>query len=171
MFKSPKPGDIGLARISGLTGWLVGLGQFLCGDSSRYTHCYIVLDNGNVMAGQPGGARQDKLSLYDNQAAYLQMDLTDEQRRNIVIIAKSLEETPYGWFNYLAIGLARFNIRPKWLTRYIASNKTLICSQLVDLVYERAGIHLFNDGRPEGLVTPGDLSNWIIDHDWKDLEK
>lgn len=169
--KEIKAGSIGLTRISGITGFFVMLGQALSGDASRYTHCYVVLDDGTVMAGQPGGAHKDNLSLYASQAAYLQMDLTDEQRQNIVTIAKSLEGTPYGWFNYLAIGLARFNIKPKWLLKYIASNKTMICSQFADVVYERAGIQLFNDGRLEGLVTPGDLANWIIDHNWKDLEK
>jgi len=168
--KQIKAGDIGLVRIGGLLGFFVMLGQALSGDASRYTHCYVVLDDGTVMAGQPGGARRDNLSIYENKAAYLQMDLTDEQRSNIVEIAKSLEGTPYGWLNYLAIGLARFNIKPQWLIKYISSNKRLICSQLCDLVYEKAGIQLFNDGRPEGLVTPGDLEYWIIDHDWKDLD-
>jgi hypothetical protein len=33
----------------------------------------------------------------------------------------------------------------------------LICSQLVDRACELAGVHLFDDGRLSGQVTPGDL--------------
>lgn len=164
--KNPMHGDIGLARIGGILGFFVMLGQALAGDASRWTHTFIVLDDENVIAGQPGGARIDPLSLYKNKSIYVQMNLTDEKRQEIVEIARSYEGTPYGWLNYLAIGLARFNIKPKWLRRFIASNKTMMCSQLSDVVYCQAGIHIFNDGRLSGEVTPGDLANWIIEKDW-----
>jgi hypothetical protein len=43
------------------------------------------------------------------------------------------------------------------VTDFIADSGHLICSQLVDLCYLRAGAHLFDDGRLPGDVTPGDL--------------
>lgn len=155
--KEIKPGDIGLTRIGGVLGFFVSLGQHLAGDSSRYTHAYIVLDDETVIAAQPGGARVDPLSDYDNKSIYLQRDLTDEQRATIVSEARSLEGLPYSFLDYLAIALARFGIKPKWLKRYIADKGHMICSQLCDEVYRRAGIHLFNDGRLPQEVTPGDL--------------
>jgi hypothetical protein len=39
----------------------------------------------------------------------------------------------------------------------------MICSQLVDEAYLRAGVHLFDDGRDPGDVTPGDLL-YVIAH-------
>ena len=39
----------------------------------------------------------------------------------------------------------------------------MICSQLVDYCYLMAGVHLFNDGRWPGYVTPEDLANVIAD--------
>jgi hypothetical protein len=166
--KAIKPGDIGLTRIGGFLGFLVSLGQHFAGDSSKYTHTYIVLDDETVIAGQPGGARIDKLSDYKNKAIYIQLDLTDEQRDTIVREAKTLEGTPYSFLDYIAIGLARFGIKPKWLTNFIKNTGHMICSQLCDEVYRRAGVHLFNDGRLPQEVTPGDLlyvlageDNWI----------
>lgn len=169
--KTPKVGDIGLVRIGGLLGWWVALGQHLAGDSCRYTHTFIVLDDNTVLAAQPGGARIDPLNK-QGKAVYLQLDLTDQQRADIVLEARVLEGLPYGWLNYLAIALARFNIRPGWLVKYIASNKSMICSQLSDEVYRRAGIQLFDDGRLPGYVTPGDIFYRLANvGDWTDLDQ
>lgn len=165
--KEIKPGDIGLTRIGGVLGFFVSLGQHLAGDSSRYTHAYIVLDDNTVIAAQPGGARIDPLSDYDNKSVYLQRDLTDEQRATIVYEARSLEGLHYSFLDYLAIALARFGIKPKWLQNFIANKGHMICSQLCDEVYRRAGIHLFNDGRLPQEVTPGDLLYVLAgEQDW-----
>lgn len=172
MQKQIKMGDIGLTRIGGLLGFFISLGQHLAGDSSRFTHAYIVLDDENVIAAQPGGARVDKLSDYKNKAIYIQKDLTDEQRAFIVNEAKSLEGLPYSFLDYLAISLARCGIKPQWLQKYIANTGHMICSQLCDEVYRRAGIHLFNDGRLPQEVTPGDLLYVLAgESDWITIEK
>lgn len=168
MIKTPQKGDFGLVSIGGVLGFFVSLGQHLAGDSSRFTHTFIVLDNEYVMAAQPGGARKDKLTDYKNKAIYSSIDLTPEQRSAIVEQAKQLEGIPYSFLDYLAIALARFGIKPKWLTKFIANKGHMICSQLVDFCYLQAGVHLFNDGRLPQEVTPGDLlyvlageQNWI----------
>lgn len=165
--KEIKPGDIGLTRIGGLLGFFVSLGQHLAGDSSRYTHAFLVLDDETVIAAQPGGARIDPISDYENKSIYLQRDLTDDQRAIIVSEARLLEGLPYSFLDYLAIALARFGIKPKWLKKYIANTGHMICSQLCDEVYRKAGINLFNDGRLPQEVTPGDLFYVLAgEQDW-----
>lgn len=166
--KQIKAGDIGLTTIGGVLGFFVSLGQHLAGDSSKYTHAYIVLDDETVIAAQPGGARIDKLSDYKNKAIYIQLVLTDDQRATIVREARALEGIPYSFLDYLALALARFGIKPQWLRNYIKNKGHMICSQLCDEVYRKAGINLFNDGRLPQDVTPGDLlyvlageENWI----------
>lgn len=167
MIKTPKPGDFGLTTIGGVLGFFVSLGQHLAGDSSKYTHAFIVLDNNTVLAAQPGGARVDLLSDYTNRAIYSDMDLTDDQRHAIVEQAKKLEGIPYSFLDYLAIALARFGIKPKWLIKFISNKGHMICSQLVDEVYRRVGIKLFNDGRLPQEVTPGDLLYVLAkEQDW-----
>lgn len=166
--KTPKAGDIGLTRIGGVLGFFVMIGQALAQDASRYTHAFIVIDENTVIAAQPGGARRDALAPLKNKAIYMPLELTDDQRQTIVREAIALEGTPYSYLDYLAIALLRFGFKPKWLRKYIKDKGHLICSQMADLVLQKAAVHLFNDGRESMDVTPGDLSNWIIEHDWID---
>lgn len=165
--KQIKAGDIGLTSIGGLLGFFVMIGQALAQDASKYTHAFIVLDDNTVIAAQPGGARIDSIDLYKNKAIYLQMDLTDVERRDIVKEARKLEGLPYSFLDYLALALARFGIKPQWLIKYITDTGHMICSQMVDEVYRRCNIHLFKDGRLPQDVSPGDLLYVIAkEDDW-----
>jgi uncharacterized protein YycO len=157
---SPQPGDFGLVSIRGFPGLLVRIGQGLSGDGWHdYHHAFLVLDDGEVFEAQPGGARIRPLSDYDNtNAVYSSWPLSDEQRAAIVREARPLVGTPYSWLDYLSLALLHFGIRPAWLRRYVADTGHQICSQLIDHVYLRAGLHMFSDGRWPGDVTPGDLT-------------
>jgi len=77
---------------------------------------------------------------------------------------------PYNWPDIVAIGLAQRRlgrlVTPRsWLARRLSRGDRLICSQLVDVCYEAAGLHLFTDHRPAGLVSPGDLLDLIRTHE------
>jgi len=162
----PQPGDIGLSRITGFTGLFISFGQWLIGDASRYTHAFIVVDDTTVVEAMPGGASYGSLQHYlDNGAVFSSGKIvpTDEQRAFIVTDARSLIGTPYSFLDYLAIGLHRLGMRPRFIEKYVSSNKHMICSQLVDYVYCRAGIHLFFDARLSQNVTPGDIANVLIE--------
>lgn len=77
-------------------------------------------------------------------------------REQFVSVAREFDKAPYGYLQYLAIGLAARGIRPAWLRKLIG-NKRVICSQLVDRVAQVIGVEFFDDKRWEGEVTPGDL--------------
>lgn len=165
-----QAGDIGLSRIGGFTGLWVSLGQLIIGDPCRYTHAYIVLDDDSVIEAMPGGARIASIhgrSPEDGMFYYSRLPLTADQRAAIVREARALIARPggvkYGFSDYLALALAHVGIRPQWLKNYIANNNRMICSQLVDYVYCKAGIKLFTDGRLSQDVTPGDLFYGIAD--------
>lgn len=164
--KEPKPGDFGLSTIGGFVGFWVGLGQYIIRDGSRYTHAFIVLDDGFVMEAMPGGAIKSPLSKFHKKAVFSNIELTNEQRLAIVKEAKNLYGTPYSFLDYLALSLAHFGIRAKRLRKFIQSRGHMICSQLVDHCYEKAGVHLFDDDRLPQDVTPGDLANLLIEKDW-----
>lgn len=154
---TPRPGDFGLVRMSGLTRWAIRLGQWLNGDGfADYQHAFLVLDDESLIEAEPGGARIRPLSEYSD-AVYSDWPLTEEQRAAIVAAGRELEGIPYSVLDYLSLALVRLHIRPRWVTRYVASTGHLICSQLVDHAYLMAGVHLFTDGRFEGDVTPADL--------------
>lgn len=168
--QSVLPGTFGLTQIGGLLGALIVLGQLLVGDGSKYTHAFIVLDDGTVMEAMPSGARirplADSLDRPAPIAFSWAVPLTAPQRAAIVAEARACEGVRYGFSAYLHLVLSRLGIRWGWLVRYLERSGRMICSQLVDHAYARAGVQLFDDGRAPFDVTPGDLANLLIERSW-----
>jgi cell wall-associated NlpC family hydrolase len=84
--------------------------------------------------------------------------LTASQRSAVVDAALSCQGIPYSFLDYAAIALHRLGLKDPALKRYIASTGHMMCSFLVDWVYQYAGIHFFTDERWPGYVTPADLA-------------
>lgn len=156
---TPLPGDFALTKIGGITGKFVAAGQALIGDAAPVQHAFVYVGDGQVVQAMPGGAEliqlEDASPVVQWSTGHFELD--DQTRFNIAMEARSLVGTPYSYLDYASLALAHFRVRPAWVTGYIASTGHLICSQLVDEVYLRAGVHLFDDGRLPGDVTPGDL--------------
>ncbi|UQA90901.1 C40 family peptidase [Streptomyces halobius] len=154
---TPLPGDIGLTQISGVTGRLIRLGQWLNGDGfADYQHAFLVLPDDRLLEAVPGGARIRPLTQYTGSSVlYVCPEgLTGQQRTAICDAAMEYVGVPYSFLDYLAIAAHRFHVPLPGLRRYIASTRHMICSQLVDQCYLDAGVHLFADGRWPGYVTP-----------------
>lgn len=157
----PAPGSFGLCHVHGLVGLFITLGQRLAGDASPFGHAFLVLDNGQVLSGQPGGAIIEPLADYLDRPDVVFSTLpalTPEQTAHVVAIGRLYEHEPYAFGSYLALALLAAGVRPQFLRRLVAHGS--ICSALVDRVYASAGIHLFTDGRPFGFVTPGALDRY-----------
>lgn len=71
MTSVPPPGSFGLTRIRGIKGLAVRAAQLITGDGSAYTHAFLVLDGGQIIEGEPGGAKVRSL------AGYLHRQTTD----------------------------------------------------------------------------------------------
>lgn len=155
----PLPGDFALTRIRGITGAFVAAGQALVGDAAPVQHAMVYVGDGQIVQAMPGGAELIRLEDASEPVAWStgRVPLTGREREGITFAARALVGTPYSFLDYASIALAHFRVRPAWVTDYVASTGHLICSQLVDEVYLRAGVHLFDDGRLPGDVTPGDL--------------
>lgn len=151
-----------MSRIGGSLGWWIGLGQFICGDGAPVSHAFIVVGD-QVVEAMPSGARLAPLANYlgRDDVYFSRMDLTEEQQHTIAGHALDLLGTPYSFAQYAALALNVWRIRPRRLLDYIASSNRLICSQLIDTVMARSGIHLFQDRRDFGAVLPGDLYRWL----------
>lgn len=162
----PQPGDFGLCRITGGVGLLIRLGQWLTGGGfADIEHAFLYLGDGRIVEAQPGGAVEADLSEYADRPILWstgRIELTDVQRTAIVAAARSYIGVPYSLLDYLAIAAHRFHLPGgPWLRRYIASTRHVICSQLVDAVYQEAGVQLFRDGRWPGYVRPADLAHLL----------
>lgn len=159
MNTTPQPGDFALTKISGITGAFISAGQYLVGDGAPVQHALIYVGNGQIVQAMPGGA--ELIPLEDANTPVIwstgKIPLTAAQRRAITNEAINLVGTPYSFLDYGSIALAHYRIRPAWVRDFVADSGHLICSQLVDEAYLRASVHLFDDGRLPGDVTPGDL--------------
>ena len=157
-----NPGRIGLTSIHGVTGRAIAFGQWLNGDGfSPWEHAFMDLGDGTIIEAEPGGARIRLLSKYDNAEVYwcdnIYAQVSDQKREKIAFFGRDLEGRPYSLLDYEALFCHRLGIPVPGLRTYIADSGHLICSQLCDLAYQRADFQIFNDGRWNGYVTPGDL--------------
>jgi cell wall-associated NlpC family hydrolase len=154
----PLPGDFGLTKIKGLAGAFVSAGQWFVGDFAPVQHALVYVGNGMVVQAMPSGA--EVIALKDASPVVKWstglIDLTEDERGDICVEALLLEHTPYSFLDYVSLALNRLGLRSRLISDRVASSGHLICSQLVVLAYERAGVTLFPNTFP-GDVTPGDL--------------
>jgi uncharacterized protein YycO len=155
---SPRPGDFGIVPMRRPVGMLIRIGQWITRDSfADYEHAFVYVNDGMIVEAMPGGAIISRASNYSSTRT-LTYRCPDDKSAAIVIAAMGLLGTPYSFADYLALAAVRFRLPFGGLLRqYVASSKHMICSQLVDEAYLRAGVHLFDDGRLPGDVTPVDL--------------
>jgi hypothetical protein len=161
----PLAGQFGLAKIPGPAGWWIGFGQWATGDASPWHHAYVWLDDTYALEAMPGGARiTTRWAGTDNPHSHLVF--LPEVRARVAEraweIAREMEGTKYSFVDYLSLALLHLKVRPGWLRRYVESSRREICSQLVDEFMLRLGVHLFDDGRFPGDVTPGDLMAFLV---------
>lgn len=162
----PPVGTIGLTHV---TSWLhpaIRLGQAAAGDWSEWTHAFVVIDRDEIFEARPGGARIVGLDSYLEWKQQAEVPVfwlygwpaaTPSQLAKLDEAARSLVGAGYSWLDFVALAALRYGLKPRWIRHRVATSGRLICSQAVDELYRRAGVHLFNDGREAGDVTPGDL--------------
>lgn len=153
------PGDLGFSTIGGRVGAGVNLGQALLRDGCRFTHAFLVLDNGEAIEAMPRGARlastRDRIG---PDFWYVRLPLAAEQRTRIAQLGRELVGTPYSFLDYYALGAQQWRLPGgQWARDRVADSGRMICSQLCDDRLTQVGYHLFDDGRLPHDVTPGDL--------------
>ena len=150
--------------MGGDSGKLIRLGQWLNGDGfTDYEHAFVYIGNGHIVEAEPGGAKIAEVH-YDNILwSTGKIKLANTDRGVIVGAATRYVGTPYSALDYFALAAKRlkFGVLVPFLRWYVQSDKHMICSQLVYACYQQAGIHLFNDNRWDGYVTPGALAELI----------
>lgn len=163
------PGSFFVTPVTGLVGWLIRLGQRLCGDPSVYCHAGVITDpDGTTMEAQPGGARPGNVANYPHalicDGPILSLPEAQQQAARERVRQYALMErgTPYSVADYFALACLHLGLPSRWVRSRVRSSGFMICSQLVTAVYEDAGIDLFTDGRLPGDVMPADLATWAL---------
>lgn len=153
----PRTGQFGVVRTPGFAAWVIRLFT-----RSQVNHAYIYITENMIVEAKPTGAVMSRASIYDGaEKAESNWWFLPGEASDIRRAAERLVGTPYGFLDIVCIGLMLLGLRWGWLINRAQSQKRLICSQLVDRAYRNAGIHLYHDNRPDGLVTPGDLLMYL----------
>lgn len=185
----PLPaGAFFLRNIHGWTGRSITAMQGFVRGGSFWTHAGLILDGGWYIQGQPRGAKLYPIArLFDGQPllvsdAPVQALLASRPeapattalpglvRSCVVREGRALDGADYSYLDYPVLGLAEWarlhphshllNSLAVGLRHYVNSSGHLICSALVDRAFLNSGIHLFDDGRMPGDVTPEDLAEY-----------
>ncbi len=134
---------------------------------STVYHSVLAIDNTRSISAEPGGAVFRPLNYWPD-TIWSDFDLTPEQQEDITDWGVKHIHTSYNFLDDAAIGIAMvFGLHtPKWIQRYLSSEYSLECGQLVDAAYLAAGIHLFRDDRLPGAVYPGSFEPIFHAHGW-----
>lgn len=168
--------------VSGVGGFLIGLGQALAGAPSRYEHAGILISaDGATVEAEPGGARIGHITAYPaalvcdgpvQQALAAPprnlpptYDYESYLRARLAGCARALVGTPYSFVDYLALAALHLHLPSRAVRNRVERSGHMICSQLVDACYRRCSVQLFTDGRLPGDVMPADLARWA--EDWE----
>jgi hypothetical protein len=161
----------GQVAIISTSGWVGRLVQLVTG--SAWNHSVVAINELECVSAEPGGARIRLISEYRHDTvAWSQFTRSDERRDRITTWAFDHLDVDYDYLGFVAIALTKLlgPFAPKWLLRYIATRDRLICSYLCDLALQAGGIHLFDDHRPHGCVTPGSFGKKFKARGWSDRD-
>jgi hypothetical protein len=154
---SVLPGDY---LVTASPGWIPWLIRKIT--RSTVNHAAVYVGEGLVVEAWQSGARLRKVSEWAN-AIDSTVPLTGNERIAVCRYARAAIGTKYNFLDIAAQALVRvfgWNA-PQWVLDRVSRPDRLQCAQLVDLAYAAAGVHLFPDGRPLGLVAPSDLKDLI----------
>jgi uncharacterized protein YycO len=159
MTETPPLGAFGVVRTNGWQAWVIRLVT-----QSDVNHAILHVGNGDIVEADPAGAVC--VPLHCDHVIW-SAPPPDGKAELIAAAALRLVGTPYSWVDDACIGLAKifgWHV-PESVRKRLNRRDRLMCSQLVDRAYHVAGVDLFNDGRLDGDVSPGDLLDLITGHD------
>lgn len=165
-----QAGDYGVVHTAGWIGWMI---RALTGNGPRkadVNHAAIALSATELVEMEAAGATLNPVSKYSRMRWYRPAGTTPEQRELVAQAARALviAQTGYAFLDIAAQFAYRvLHVRPTWLARWIRSPRRMVCSQAVDWAEQVGGVHLFDDGRLPGVVSPADL-DWLgQDQGWQ----
>lgn len=165
----PLPGEIGVVAthhgniVDKFASWAIRWGT-----DSTVNHAFLYAGDGQIIEA----VREVRLSPWDSYPGTIwsgSMGFGPDKLAAVAAGAQRYLGESYNVLDIVAIALAQARLGhlvdgDEWWVRRLSDPAHLICSQLCDQAYLDQGIHLFNDGRLPGLVSPGDLLDYIREH-------
>lgn len=183
----PQPGDFCCIPVGGVLGMGIEAGQFVAEKLQRQPARLLPYDHAEVYVGMPdlAGPHGYTYSAYPDNLRPLKsgkralpcppeqlpgsiwssgiIEMTPAAREGVVNWCLAHPRVPYSWADYAAIGLHAAGMNTEALRTHIANLASMICSWYTDAAMWYGGnVHLFDDGRWPGYVTPGDLAGLLL---------
>lgn len=161
---TPGVGQIGLIPYGG--SWLARGVEGIT--LSNVHHTLIMLPGGRVAHVAHPRVSIELASNFPT-AIWSQFTLTPAQAEGIVDWVMARVGAPYNWASFVLIGYRHVAGRlphPR-VVQWVDRGRAYQCAQFADAALaEGAGVKAFDDGRPYGLVGPGDFEKLFIAHEW-----
>lgn len=134
---------------------------------SRAHHIVVAVSDTHCLSAEPGGARIRPISDFPT-AVWSRFPLALDQRVHIAYWCHTKRFVPYNYrvFAVNGLHLVLHVPVPAWLYRWAATPNRLVCSQLADIALTAAGVSVIDDGRPFGIVFPGDWEQEFRRRGW-----
>jgi uncharacterized protein YycO len=126
---------------------------------SLVDHCGIITStDGALVEAMPGGVRRAHIVEYFGRGLYLSApEGTPQQRNQIAEIAEAQVGTPYNDLAIVDDGLESLGVFWGWLANLANGDHEVICSQLVAMCADKAGLDWMCGKKRASEVTPADL--------------
>lgn len=166
---SPQAGDFGvllLAKRNWRTEFVISAISWVT-RSPAYHAIQVVQAGGaiKIVEAEPQGVIVSPIDKYTN-VAWSSLTLSAQQRFEMNQYALAQVGRKYGFYDDALLGITRLDrIKgPGFLWKLLSGKHSPVeCAQLVDAVQLAGSVHLFDDSRRTGDVTPGDLYQ-VIQH-------
>lgn len=134
--------------------------------SSAY-HSVVDVGGGECVSAEPGGVKLRPVTDFPH-ASWSKFPLTRRRRLLIAGWARAQVGLPYNYMADLIIGVALVTHHrpPRWADKYLRGNGRWECAGLAEAALMRAGIRIFRDGSPYGVVFPGAYLSIFKDFGW-----
>lgn len=151
----PVAGRYGVVKTFGWVPWLIRRATH-----SQFDHAFVIVEDGAIVEAEPGGVRLGHLSeYYGNRIAINSAeDMTVAQRTAVVATAKQMIGKPYGDLQIVEDGLESLGWHWRWLLNRAAGDGEVVCSQLVALAGQAAGLDWRGGADSTTEVTPAHLA-------------
>jgi hypothetical protein len=151
----PEPGRYICLRTASLFGYLIRAVT-----RSPVDHAVVVLEGGKCAEATVRGTRIDDLAKYAGALAVSNTaeDMTGAQRMMVCATAESYAGREYGWSLIAAIALRKLGVKPGWLMRILDDKDALICSELVCIAGQSAGLNWACGESSAEYVEPSELA-------------
>lgn len=151
----PPAGLYGVVKTRGLIPWIIRRAT-----RGQFDHAFVILEDGAIIEAEPGGVKIGHLSEYYRNQVAINSDeeITVQQRAVVVATARAMVGKPY---NDLAIaddGLESFGWHWRRLLKWASGDGEVVCSQLVAIAGQAAGLDWRGGAATATETTPAMLA-------------